>query len=150
MNKKTKASSTKLAVQCPNCQATVTQLKESISVNALKEVNGEWEVEGKCRLSYCVHGQCSNCGMVFDAIRHEVPIQFGSLKCPQCNQSKALTCRAKELKLVKDAYRFSAIVRCEQCGNRPIRKLLRRLWQISRIKLSFTGVEVETNGSKDA
>ena len=137
-------------MQCPSCGSSDVQMGQTVSVGKIKKISeSAWQADGKVKLVRCLHGLCRNCGLVFDAIKQDIPVQFSSLRCPTCDKAKDLKGEILELEQTGEAYKFVAVFTCAHCGKRKaVKKVLKYLWSIVRVKVSLTGVELELDKDK--
>jgi hypothetical protein len=120
------------------------EVGQTVSVKKLT-ANSEtsWQADGAVKLIRCLHGRCCNCGMVLDAIKQEVPVQFIGILCRKCKKADHLDCETQMIELEAGTYKFSAVLTCSRCAKvSKVWKLLKKLWSVTSLKVSITGIEV--------
>lgn len=133
------------SVQCPMCGLSDVDRIESVSVESFDAVSEGWAIGGNVTIRYCAHSKCCNCGNVFDDIGHAIPVQYPSLKCPECGEAKFLRCRVRQLKKTSQYFIFQAILRCTHCGlANSVQEELRSLSSVEAITVSGRGVLLNT------
>ena len=131
------------SVQCPMCGLSDVDRIESVSVESFDAVSAGWAIGGSVTLHYCAHSKCCNCGNVFDDIGHAIPVQYPSLKCPECGEAEFLRCQVRQLKKTSQYFIFQAILRCTHCGlTNSVQEELRSLSSVEAITVSGRGVSL--------
>jgi DNA-directed RNA polymerase subunit M/transcription elongation factor TFIIS len=132
---------------CHSCGSSFVLVRETVAVSSVKDASDtSWNVEGAITLTHCIHGACINCGKVFEIVRRDIPIRYSSYTCPKCESSAYMMLRIKEGSYSNETFQFIGILECKECGNQlstKFRKAIKKLWQVTKIKISLTGIEVE-------
>lgn len=133
------------SVQCPMCGLSDVDRIESVSVESFDAVSAGWAIGGSITLHYCAHNKCRNCGTVFDDIAHAIPVQYPSLRCPECDEAQFLRCRVRQIKKARQVFTFQAILCCTHCGRAKfVQEELGPLWSVETITVSSRGVSLTT------
>ena len=141
------------SVQCAMCGLSDVDRVKSVSVESFEEVSAGWAIGGSITLHYCAHNKCCNCGSVFDDIGHAIPVQYSSLKCPECGEAEFLRCRVRQIKKATQFFTFQAIFQCTHCDVAgSVQKDLESLCSVIAITVSGRGVSLtkqpmDTNAS---
>lgn len=134
-------------LSCPACGSNLIGMDEIVELGSATETQEAfWELVGEVNLIHCIKGHCSNCGMVFDTVRRQIPILYPSLICPICQSSEHMKCTVRTGIFSNRSFMFSAILECSLCGRKMLRKLtelITNLWKVTRIKISPASIEVE-------
>jgi TIR domain-containing protein len=137
------------SVQCPMCGLSDVDRIESVSIESFDAVSAGWAIGGNVSIRYCAHSKCCNCGNVFDDIQHAIPVQYPSLRCPECDEPEFLRCRVRQLKKTSQYFTFQAILCCTHCGlANSAQKELSELSSLEAIIVSGRGVSLTTQPSK--
>lgn len=137
------------SIPCPKCQSIEMRLGESLELNSVKKSDdSEWILAGHMKLFRCMHGQCCNCGFIIEAIRQEIPVTYPELiKCPKCVLTTHLKYEVNQVELGANPAKFVVRVSCLNCGKQSrFSRLMKKLWSIVEIELSFLGAKVKVSG----
>ncbi len=144
---RTRSAKRQFLMQCPNCGSGDIATQDQLELTSFKRDEVAWVVKGAVKIQYCVHGECRNCGMVFDLIPKQIPLAVPSLECPKCHQTRYLICEVTELELLptRTAFTFAGLVKCENCGKqKSFRRLLRNLFNKVSIEVGLGGVSIKS------
>lgn len=133
-----------MLVQCPSCGLQDVRAREAVELTHFEPQDDAWDVLGKANVVQCIHGHCANCGAIFDVAQREIPVQYPSIACFRCGTKRLLRYRVKLLDRTDGVFTFVARVECRRCGAfKVVRRLLAGIGRIKRVKVGWTGIEIE-------
>ena len=140
-------------VQCPKCKMRELELRETLGIEALEEIDLRWKVSGKAEIVICGHGRCRNCGYIPKAIEKEVLILYPTLECPICGSREHLVCHFRGQVKEGEFFEFKAVVSCEYVGCRfksQFTRAINSLLKVVSIEIGLTGLKLKKEEEKNA
>jgi hypothetical protein len=118
------------------------QINSTVEIQHLDVKPGRWTARGA--------GVCSfpGCRSICTTITEYLPIEFQDLPCPECGQVVKYRYVLECVQMHEGQFVFTATVTCPRCTKQSVlQKFIKSLKRVKRVKVSPTGIELETHGS---
>ena len=118
-----------------------------IKVTRLHAASDPWRPSGVAETTRD-YTRCPNCGAIFEALLHAIPVQTEDFTCPRCKEPEhldySIVPTEKHDDSAPEAYDFSATVSCPKCHRqRTITKTLTRLATIREVTVGAIDICAE-------
>ena len=115
-----------------------------VKITKLHAAGEEWGGSGVAEMTRD-YVKCPDCGGIFEALLHAIPVQCADFVCPRCKEAEHLdyTLEGADEK-DSGAYQFTAIISCSKCNRkRSMSKLLAEVASITNLSVGQVEISAE-------
>jgi len=113
-----------------------------VKISSIKIENDEWTARG--RVEEPMNAGCPQCGKIYKAIMHSIPILCEPFKCPKCDSDESLQYKVKSITSAAEGCEFEASIACKICNKkRSLKRTIKSFFDVVKLKVGPTGITVE-------
>lgn len=112
-----------------------------VRITSIESIEEGWIACGKGH--YNIERMCYDCGALYRAIAHAIPIQCAPFPCPKCDELQNLSYNIRNIKTFEDSFEFEIEIECNKCKKKKsLTKLLKKALEVIRIEVKPTGITI--------
>lgn len=113
--------------------------EDIISIDVAEARDVYWVLQGSGQY----RGFCPQCGKLYVALEHIIPIECASFPCPNCNLLQNLEYKIQRIQVEKGTFQFEAKIICKKCNKKfTFQKTLEKIFSILKVTVGPTGITI--------